>query len=95
MVESIPIDLLKISISFFNCLGGGCPVNKQPWCCDVPATHSWQMIVGFMLIFTGVALGNMMGSVIFSKILGPYPQVKLRLKKKRFLFNSINFISQL
>ncbi|KZS12098.1 Major facilitator superfamily domain-containing protein [Daphnia magna] len=54
--------------------GAGCPVDKQPWCCETPAIHPEQLIVGYLFIFTGVPLAIMMCSVIFSKVLGPYPQ---------------------
>lgn len=55
--------------------GAGCPVDKQPWCCETAAIHPEQLIVGYLFIFTGVPLAIMMCSVIFSKVLGPYPQV--------------------
>lgn len=54
--------------------GAGCPVDKQPWCCETAAIHPEQLIVGYLFIFTGVPLAIMMCSVIFSKVLGPYPQ---------------------
>jgi hypothetical protein len=58
-------------------LGAGCPVDIQPWCCEIPAIHSEQLIAGYLLIFTGVPIAIMMINVIFSKVLGPYPQVNL------------------
>lgn len=57
--------------------GAGCPVDIQPWCCEIPAIHSEQLIAGYLLIFTGVPIAIMMINVIFSKVLGPYPQVNL------------------
>ncbi|XP_046453599.1 major facilitator superfamily domain-containing protein 8-like isoform X2 [Daphnia pulex] len=54
--------------------GAGCPVDIQPWCCEIPAIHSEQLIAGYLLIFTGVPIAIMMVNVIFSKVLGPYPQ---------------------
>jgi hypothetical protein len=33
------------------------------------------MITGFALIVTGFPMGASMGNAIFSKILGPFPQV--------------------
>jgi hypothetical protein len=63
-------------------LGAGCPVDIQPWCCEIPAIHSEQLIAGYLLIFTGVPIAIMMINVIFSKVLGPYPQVNLRGKFK-------------
>ena len=59
--------------------GAGCPADIQPWCCEIPATHMEQMIVGAIFIFTGVPSTIMMCNVIFSKVLGPYPQVKSNL----------------
>lgn len=62
--------------------GAGCPVDSQPWCCEIPAIHSEQLIVGYVLIFTGVPIAIMMCNVIFSKVLGPYPQVGNTINSK-------------
>jgi hypothetical protein len=45
----------------------------------LPAITSGQMITGFALIVTGFPMGASMGNAIFSKILGPFPQVSSRL----------------
>ena len=47
----------------------------QKWCDYTPAVRPEQMIAGFTLIATGYPLGMAFSTSIFSKILGPIPQV--------------------
>ena len=48
---------------------------SQLWCNDTVRTEPAQMIVGFLLICTGYPLGLALSNSIFSKVLGPIPQV--------------------
>ncbi|CAL4211548.1 unnamed protein product, partial [Meganyctiphanes norvegica] len=52
----------------------GCPVDTQPWCEDIPATHLEQLLVGFVICIAGYAAAQALTQAIFSKILGPKPQ---------------------
>jgi hypothetical protein len=54
---------------------GGCPIDVQPWCGYTSAIRAEQLIAGFVLIVTGFPMGAAMTNSIFSKIIGPFPQV--------------------
>ena len=54
---------------------GGCPIYKQDWCGYLPGIHSIQMILGFLFIVTGYPMGSAMSNAIYSKVIGPHPQV--------------------
>lgn len=71
----------------------GCPNCAQPWCETLPAITSGQMITGFALIVTGFPMGASMGNAIFSKILGPFPQVCLTLIISVIYYSLISSIS--
>ncbi len=56
-------------------LPGGCPIDVQPWCGYTPGIRKEQLIAGFVLIVTGFPMGAAMTNAIYSKIIGPFPQV--------------------
>ena len=52
----------------------GCPWN-YPWCRDVPQVHLAQFLVGCFLFAIGYPTTHVLAYTIFSKVLGPGPQV--------------------
>lgn len=58
---------------------GGCPIFLQDWCGFIPGLTSVQLVLGFILIVTGYPMGSAMSNAIFSKVIGPHPQVKIKL----------------
>lgn len=57
--------------------GGGCPADSQPWCLTTRALTIPQFLAGYTLISIGYSLGVTLIQTIFSKVLGPRPQVTL------------------
>lgn len=53
----------------------GCPY-EQTWCQYTPAIHLAQYITSDILIGVGYPACNVMSYTLYSKILGPKPQVK-------------------
>jgi len=54
---------------------GGCPIFLQDWCGSIPGLTSAQLVIGFILIVTGYPMGSAMSNAIYSKVIGPHPQV--------------------
>lgn len=52
----------------------GCPI-EQTWCMNTPAMNLGQFIAGYSFISLGYPVGVTLIQTIFSKILGPRPQV--------------------
>jgi MFS transporter, ceroid-lipofuscinosis neuronal protein 7 len=53
----------------------GCPLDYD-WCYYTPKIQFWQYILGVILLVTGYSISNVMTFVIYSKLLGPWPQGK-------------------
>lgn len=53
----------------------GCPY-EQTWCQYTPAIHLAQFITCAFLIGMGYPTSNVMSYTLFSKIVGPKPQVR-------------------
>ena len=58
--------------------GGGCPSNYH-WCHTSPKLPFPQLITGILLINTGYPLTVVMINVLYSKVIGPFPQVSFSL----------------
>lgn len=54
----------------------GCPY-EQTWCQYTPAIHLAQYLSADILIGVGYPACNVMSYTLYSKILGPKPQVRL------------------
>jgi len=57
----------------------GCPVT-QAWCLHTPMIYLAQYISSDVLIGLGYPVCNVMSYTLYSKILGPKPQVRMMLK---------------
>lgn len=57
--------------------GGGCPATAQPWCLTTRGLTIPQFLVGYTLVSIGYSLGVTLIQTIFSKVLGPRPQVRM------------------
>lgn len=55
--------------------GGGCPQAAQPWCQDSRALSIPQFLLAYACVSVGYSLGVTLIQTIFSKVLGPRPQV--------------------
>lgn len=56
----------------------GCPI-VQSWCLHTPVIHLGQYITADILIGLGYPVCNVMSYTLYSKILGPRPQVSFKL----------------
>ncbi|XP_041979710.1 major facilitator superfamily domain-containing protein 8 [Aricia agestis] len=54
--------------------GGGCPVDRQPWCATSRVLTLPQFLLGYACVSVGYPLGVTLIQTIFSKVLGPRPQ---------------------
>jgi MFS transporter, ceroid-lipofuscinosis neuronal protein 7 len=54
----------------------GCPVDDQPWCAFTPVMTIVQFLLGYFLTSIGYPIGITVIQTLFSKILGPRPQVR-------------------
>jgi ceroid-lipofuscinosis MFS transporter 7 len=52
----------------------GCPLDYN-WCYFTPIVKLFQLIIGFFLLVVGYTIANVMSFTIYSKLLGPWPQV--------------------
>ena len=57
----------------------GCPYYYD-WCFDTPAILLWQFLLGTFFVSVGYPVCNVMSYTIYSKILGPKPQVCSKYK---------------
>ncbi len=55
--------------------GVGCRDPPQSWCTYISQIYLVQYILALMLLAIGYPAGNLISYAIFSKILGPFPQV--------------------
>lgn len=62
----------------------GCP-QTQEWCKYTPAMTLEQFFIGFVLTSVGYPIGVTLIQTIFSKILGPRPQVYILINFTFFL----------
>ena len=53
----------------------GCPYYYD-WCMSTPVVFLWQFLLGTFFVAVGYPTCNVMSYSIFSKILGPKPQVR-------------------
>ena len=74
----VPIDILN------NSTGGpldnstskvGCNYHKQSWCLDQPKIYLFQYVAGLYILTPGYCASSLICYTMFSKILGPRPQV--------------------
>jgi len=54
---------------------GGCPYSYK-WCLTDPKLALAQYLVGFVLTFVGFPLSYVVTTVLYSKVIGPFPQGK-------------------
>ena len=54
---------------------GGCPYDKS-WCRDTPKLHFAQFLTAATLVGIGYPIAAVLLSTLYSKIIGPFPQVK-------------------
>lgn len=59
----------------------GCPVDEQSWCAYTPVMTFVQFLLGYFLTSIGYPIGITVIQTLFSKILGPRPQVRYEFKK--------------
>jgi ceroid-lipofuscinosis MFS transporter 7 len=52
----------------------GCPLDYD-WCYYTPIVRFFQFILGFIFLVCGYSMTNVMSFAIYSKLLGPKPQV--------------------
>ena len=52
----------------------GCPLDYE-WCLDTPIIQLYQFLIGLVLLVSGYSMANVMSFAIYSKLLGPKPQV--------------------
>lgn len=57
--------------------GGGCPAHAQPWCLTTRRLTLTQFLLAYACISIGYSLGVTLIQTIFSKVLGPRPQVSV------------------
>lgn len=55
----------------------GCP-SSQEWCATTPSMTVFQMVLGFVVTAIGYPTGVTLIQTLYSKILGPRPQVRCR-----------------
>lgn len=55
--------------------GGGCPQGAQPWCAESRGLTLTQFLLAYACVSVGYSLGVTLIQTIFSKVLGPRPQV--------------------
>ena len=65
----------------------GCPYDYD-WCYNTPIIKFYQFIIGFTLLVCAYSVANVMSFAIYSKLLGPKPQV---IKSQKKIFLKINF----
>ena len=53
---------------------GGCPYDKS-WCRDTPKLHFAQFLTAATLVGIGYPIAAVLLSTLYSKIIGPFPQV--------------------
>lgn len=58
----------------------GCPVIEQEWCATTPKLGFYEFILGYLLTSLGYPIGLSLIQTIFSKALGPRPQVSNLIK---------------
>lgn len=73
------------SAPFFNTTSNPSPITDQPprgcpldydWCYYTPIVELFQFLLGFAILVCGYSIANVMSFAIYSKLLGPKPQVK-------------------
>jgi len=64
----------------------GCPVYEQPWCGYTPVMTIAQFFLGYFLTSIGYPIGITVIQTLFSKILGPRPQVIILQKLTVYCF---------
>ena len=53
----------------------GCDFHKQSWCLHQPKIYLFQYIIGLYILTPGYCASSLICYTMFSKILGPWPQV--------------------
>ena len=82
----------KIIVCFFYHISAGpigipgCPFD---WCSEIPKIHVEQFMVGYVFALLGYPFCVALCGALFSKVLGPIPQVsKSELPRLILLFSS-------
>lgn len=57
----------------------GCDYHKQSWCFDQPKIYLFQYIIGLYTLTLGYCASSLICYTMFSKILGPWPQVHMHV----------------
>lgn len=57
---------------------GGCPTAAQPWCATSRALTLPQFLMSYAAVSVGYPLAVTLIQTIFSKVLGPRPQVTIQ-----------------
>lgn len=68
-------DVLESVTSSFSG-GGGCPYEYS-WCHTMPQLSFWQFLIGATLVGIGYPVTAVILNTLYSKVLGPIPQVRL------------------
>lgn len=76
--------------------GGGCPQAAQPWCAHSRGLALPQFLAGYACVSVGYSLGVTLIQTIFSKVLGPRPQVTpacsiVRLEDQDVVYIGVSF----
>lgn len=71
----------------------GCDYHKQSWCLDQLKMYLIQYIVGLYILTPGYCASSLICYTMFSKILGPRPQVLLCIKLQLYTIHSYEYIS--
>ena len=53
----------------------GCRYPKLQWCLTIPKMELYQYVMGMVLLAVGYPVSSVLCYSLFSKILGPHPQV--------------------
>ncbi len=70
----------------------GCPAYQE-WCATTPSMTVLQFILGFVVTAIGYPIGITLIQTLYSKILGPRPQVRQGGISHHFFFNFSRFFS--
>lgn len=55
----------------------GCNPDDRPWCDHQPKVYLFQYLIGLPTLTIGYCASSLLCYTIFSKIIGPWPQVKI------------------
>ena len=73
----------------------GCRISQLKWCRRLPQLLLPQYIVGLAVMTTGYTTAILSTLTLYSKVLGPYPQVLLLLSPGEHIYASITLFFSL